>query len=90
MGPPSTLITARSLDASAPTSFAVARVPSLNVTEMAVAPSTTWSLVTMWPWSSITKPEPWASVVPPWPCGPAAPDAREVTSISTTPAASAA
>src|SRR4051812_139328 len=44
----STLITARSDEGSAPTSFAVYLLPSLKVTEIELAPSTTWSFVTIW------------------------------------------
>ena len=55
-----TWITATSVDASAPTSVAFAVVPSSILTLIEVAPSTTWSLVTMSPFVSIMKPVPWA------------------------------
>ena len=55
----STSSTARSLDASLPTSFAgSASPPSPKRTVNWLPPSTTWSLVTTWPWASIRKPEP--------------------------------
>ena len=84
----STWITARSVVASEPTSFASAVVPSANVTLIDVAPSTTWWFVTMSPFEPITKPEPWAV---PEPCcgmpkGPLLPPPEDdvVTVISTT------
>jgi hypothetical protein len=45
----STLITARSVDGSVPTTFALYVSPFQKRTETEVAPSTTWSFVTMWP-----------------------------------------
>ena len=54
----STLSTARSLLVSLPTTVAVTVVPSEKTTEIALAPSTTWLLVTIWPWSSQMKPDP--------------------------------
>src|SRR6476469_934595 len=56
----STWITARSVVASEPTSFASAVVPSANVSLIDVAFSTTWWFVTMSPLESITKPVPCA------------------------------
>ncbi len=44
-----TLITAVSVEASSPTSVALAVVPSWKRTEILVAPLTTWSAVTMSP-----------------------------------------
>ena len=43
----STLMTAMSVSGSLPTSLAASFRPSLRVTSMALAPSTTWWLVTM-------------------------------------------
>src|SRR5919202_3760640 len=87
----STLMTATSVDGSVPTTFALAVLPSENVTVIEVAPSTTCWLVTMWPSPSITKPEP--SAVDSWPeplpfgppnwSGPALEDWRAL--MSTTP-----
>ena len=55
----STSSTARSVDASLPTSFAgSASPPSPKRTVNSLPPSTTWSFVTTWPWPSIRKPEP--------------------------------
>ena len=47
-----TLITARSVDGSLPTSFALYVAPFQNLTEIELAPSTTCSFVTMSPFSS--------------------------------------
>ncbi len=54
----STRMTARSASGSRPTSSAATIVPSMNVTRIYCASSTTWLLVTMWPSVSITKPVP--------------------------------
>ena len=51
-------MTARSLDGSAPTTFAVYVAPPPKPTWRLSAPATTWSLVTMSPCLSMTKPEP--------------------------------
>src|SRR3954447_11098027 len=60
--------TARSLEGSLPTSLAGIGSPfSPKRTVNLSASSTTWSLVTMWPSVSITKPEPEAAFPPPWP-----------------------
>src|SRR5206468_10651636 len=56
----STLITARSVDWSLPTTEALYVLPFQNRTETESALSTTCSFVTMCPSESITKPEPWA------------------------------
>src|SRR6266480_3210419 len=56
----STLITARSVDGSVPTTEALYVLPFQNRTETESAFSTTWSFVTMCPSESITNPEPWA------------------------------
>ncbi len=61
----STLITATSVEESVPTTFALAFLPSANVTVIEFAPSTTCWFVAMWPSPSITKPEP--SACDPWP-----------------------
>ena len=72
--PPSTLLsstssTAMSVDGSVPTTFASTGSPfSEKRTETSVAPSTTWSLVTIVPSVPTTKPEP-----EPWPCSERAP-----------------
>src|SRR3954454_15008530 len=64
--PGSILSTARSDDGSLPTSCARIGVWSEPTrTEKLLKPSTTWSLVTMWPWLSKTKPEPEAACAPP-------------------------
>ena len=68
----STFSSARSADGSVPSSFATIGSPfSPKRTRNWSAPSTTCSLVTMWPSSSITKPEPEAAWPPPgngsWP-----------------------
>ena len=61
----STLSSARSTDGSAPSSRASIGSPSSpKRTRYSLAPSTTWSLVMMWPSSSITKPDPEAAWVP--------------------------
>src|ERR1044071_7434784 len=54
----STFNTATSLSGSTPSSFAATWVPSLKLTVMRDAPSTTWLLVTMTPSLDQTKPEP--------------------------------
>ena len=54
----STRRTARSLSGSTPISFAGTCVPSLKLTVMREAPSTTWLFVTMMPSLDQTKPEP--------------------------------
>ena len=60
--------TARSLDGSLPTSLAGIGSPSSpKRTVNLSASSTTWSLVTMWPAVSMTKPEPEAALPPPCP-----------------------
>ena len=62
--PPSTLLastssSAMSVEGSTPTTLAAIGSPSsVKRTETLRAPSTTWSLVTMWPSVSTTKPEP--------------------------------
>ena len=59
----STSSTARSVDASLPTSFAGSASPSSpKRTVNSLPPSTTCSLVTTWPWASIRKPEPLPAV----------------------------
>jgi hypothetical protein len=60
-----TLITATSVDGSDPTSVALYVAPFQNRTEIEFWPSTTCSLVMMWPAVSYTKPEPWAWAWPP-------------------------
>ena len=69
----SILSTARSEDTSVPMTLASTNVLvfSSKLTETFLAPSTTWALVTMWPWRSTTKPEPVAVPLPPsgWPKG---------------------
>ena len=55
---PSALITARSSTGSAPTTVAVAVVPSLNWTWRSVAPSMTWLLVRIRPSADRMTPEP--------------------------------
>ena len=71
--PPSTFLgsiesTARSLEGSLPISFASIGWPfSPKRTVKRSASSTTWSLVTMWPAVSMTKPEPEAALPPPLP-----------------------
>ena len=57
-GGSSTRITAMSLEASEPMTFASRVVPSWSVTSSESAPSTTWLLVRMCPSPSITNPEP--------------------------------
>lgn len=69
---PSSLIRARSLSGSVPTTFALYFLPSLIVTWTSVAPLTTWLLVTISPSEVTTMPEP-----VPWP-------AAVVVSIRTT------
>ena len=74
----STLITARSVERSVPTSSALRVEPSEKRTVIELEPLTTCSFVTMWPCSSSTKPEPCAC----WPPLNAPPPVAE---ISTTP-----
>src|SRR6478736_5667898 len=79
----SSFSTARSVEASLPTSVALYVAPFHIFTEMDCAPSTTCSFVITWPLSSRTKPEPsacWLCDWPNWSDWPA-----EVTVISTTP-----
>ena len=70
-GPSGTLLgsilsTARSLEGSLPTSLAGIGSPfSPKRMVKRSASSTTWSLVTMWPEESMTKPEPEAALPPP-------------------------
>src|SRR3954464_9490436 len=60
--------TAMSLEGSLPTSLAgIGSSFSPKRTVKRLASSTTWSLVTMWPAVSTTKPEPEAALPPPWP-----------------------
>ena len=59
----STVRTARSLSASAPSSFASSSRPSAVVTQMREAPETTWSFVTTTPDASRMTPEPRDSVL---------------------------
>src|SRR3954451_3876643 len=74
-GGASTFMTATSVEGSCPTTSAVLRVPSTNLTETSSEPSTTCWLVTMCPARSTTNPEP--------PAGPASDVAA--TSTLTTP-----
>jgi hypothetical protein len=77
----STFSTARSLDASVPTTVASYVESFENLTETVSAPSTTCAFVMMWPSRSETKPEPCAVCAPP--PGPN-PEPLELTVISTT------
>src|ERR671925_1235339 len=54
----STLSTARSVEGSVPTMFALYVAPFQNLTETESAPATTCSFVTMWPSLSYTNPDP--------------------------------
>ena len=47
-----------SVASSFPRTVAVRVVPSWSLTEIELAPSTTWAAVTMWPFVSMTKPVP--------------------------------
>src|SRR4051794_14799723 len=91
--PPSTFLgsiesTARSLEGSLPISLAVIGSPfSPKRTVKRSAFSTTWSLVTMWPAVSTTKPEPDAARPPPWPLNwswPSPPRAETKTTLPET------
>lgn len=81
----STSTTARSVETSLPTTFAVAVVPSWKRTVIVAAPETTWAFVTMWPLVSVTKPEAVASLERSRPQGS---DSTVERVSSTTPAAS--
>src|SRR5262249_13335295 len=54
----SILTTARSVFGSVPTTFALNSRRSLSVTVICVAPSTTWLLVTIYPFGSTMTPDP--------------------------------
>ena len=77
---------ATSVDLSVPTTFAVTVVPVESSTRTFEAPSTTCSLVRMWPSSSMITPDPPAVAVPPWPSGAPLPSAATVEVIDTRPA----
>ena len=91
LAPPSTLSgsissTARSLEGSLPTSLASIGSPfSPKRTVNASAFSTTWSLVTMWPAVSTTKPEPDAARPPPSPLKPSWPSPPRADTKTTLP-----
>ena len=62
--PAAAWITARSVAGSAPTSRAGQLLPSVKVTVISAAPSTTWALVRMNPSGAMITPEPAPSVRP--------------------------